>query len=47
MWTSSRRERDFDTGQKDTRKYSTQFYGFRVDWIIPLYKRKPQAYYLY
>lgn len=46
-WTKSRRERDFDTGLKDTRSYSTQFYGFRVNWIIPLYKRKPQDKYLY
>jgi hypothetical protein len=46
-WTTSMRDRDFDTGKKDTKKYSTQFYGFRANWIIPLFKRKPETYYLY
>jgi hypothetical protein len=46
-WTTFRRERNFDTGTKDTYKPSTQFYGIKVKWIIPLYKRMPREYYLY
>jgi hypothetical protein len=45
-WTSPYRERDFDTGLKDTRKLSSQFYTLRVAWIIPLYKRVPQEFYM-
>jgi hypothetical protein len=46
-WTESRRDRDFDTGQQDNVKYSTQFYGIKLKWIIPLYKRTPKEFYLY
>ncbi len=46
-WTTYRRERDFNTGMKDTSKPSTQFYGIKFKWIIPLYKRTPKEYYIY
>jgi len=46
-WTKPYRERDFDTGLKDTRKLSSQFYTLRVNWMIPLYKRVPKEFYLY
>jgi hypothetical protein len=46
-WTKSRRDYDFDTGKPDKNSYSSQFYGIRVKWIIPLYKRKPKDFYTY
>jgi hypothetical protein len=46
-WTKSYRQYDFDTRQKDTRAYSTQFYGVKVKWMIPLYRRTPKEYYYY
>jgi hypothetical protein len=46
-WTNSRREYDFDLGKKETSNYSSQFYGIKLVWIIPLYKRTPKTYYLY
>ena len=46
-WTTYRRDRNFDTGKKDNSKLSSQFYGIKVKWIIPLYKRKPKDFYLY
>jgi hypothetical protein len=46
-WTNPYRERDFDTGMKDTRKLSSQFYTIRVKWMIPLYKRVPKEFYVY
>jgi len=46
-WTSPYRERNFDTGKKDTRKLSSQFYSVKVCWIIPLYRRIPKEFYLY
>ncbi len=46
-WTKSRRDRDFNTGLKDTKQYSSQWYGIRVNWMIPLYQRKPKEFYLY
>lgn len=46
-WTTFRRERNFDTGLKDSSKLSTQFYGIKFKWIIPLYRRTPKEYYLY
>jgi hypothetical protein len=45
-WTTPYRERDFDTGLKDTRKLSSQFYTLRVSWIIPLYRRVPKEFYM-
>jgi hypothetical protein len=47
LWSKSLREFDFSDGKKDTKKYSSQFYGIKVCWLIPLYKRTPKEYYLY
>jgi len=46
-WTKYRRALNFDTGQQDKSSLSTQFYGIKVKWMIPLYKRKPKDFYLY
>jgi hypothetical protein len=46
-WTTPYRERNFDTGLQDTRKLNSQFYGIKVSWNIPLYKRTPKEFYLY
>jgi hypothetical protein len=46
-WTKSKRKVDFDTGLPDPANYSSQYYGIKATWNIPLYKRKPKEYYLY
>jgi len=46
-WTKNKREYFFDTGKRENISYSSQFYGIKVLWIIPLYKRTPKQYYLY
>ncbi len=46
-WTTPYRQRDFDTGLKDTRKLNSQFYTIRVSWILPLYRRAPKEFYTY
>jgi hypothetical protein len=44
-FTQSRRDFDFDTRQKDERKRTDILFGIRAGWIIPLYKKIPNAYY--
>jgi hypothetical protein len=46
-WTHSMRDYDFDLGMKDETSYASQFYGIKVVWMIPLYKRTPKNFYLY
>lgn len=46
-WTRSRREVDFNTGKPDQPKLSSQYYGIKATWNIPLYRRSPKEYYLY
>jgi hypothetical protein len=46
-WTKNKREYFFDTGKKENINYSSQFYGIKVVWMIPVYKRTPKEYYLY
>lgn len=46
-WTKSQRDFDFNTGLRDNTRYNSQFYGIKVCWFIPFYKRVPNAYYLY
>jgi len=46
-WTRGLRDVDFDTGQKDNSKRFELLNGFKIGWIIPIYKRKPEAYYFY
>ena len=45
--TKSKRDMDFDAGLKNNMNYNSQFYSAKFIWFIPLYKRKPQAYYVY
>ena len=46
-FTRSQRDYTFDLMQKDTKKYTDLFYGFKIGWMIPVYKRAPNAYYYY
>ncbi|MFH1160503.1 MAG: hypothetical protein V1733_06115 [bacterium] len=46
-WTQSKRAVDFDTGKPDPKNLSSQFYGIKATWNIPLYRRTPKEYYLY
>lgn len=46
-WTKPLRDYDFNTGAKDTRSFSSQYYTARAIWIIPLYRRMPKEFYLY
>jgi hypothetical protein len=46
-WTKNRREYFFDTGKLENISYNSQFYGIKVIWMIPVFKRMPKAYYLY
>lgn len=46
-WTKSLRDFDFETRAKDTKQYNSQFYGVKVKWMIPLYRRSPKEYYYY
>ncbi|MBU0763874.1 MAG: hypothetical protein KJ607_03460 [Bacteroidetes bacterium] len=46
-WTKNRRSFNFDTMEHDDRQRLDLLYSFRVGWVIPLYKRMPQKYYIY
>ena len=46
-FTRSQRDYSFDMMQKDTKKYTDLFYGIKIGWMIPVYKRAPRAYYYY
>jgi hypothetical protein len=46
-WTKRMRDYNFDLKGPDPDSYSSQFYGIKVCWFIPLYKRKPKDFYLY
>jgi hypothetical protein len=46
-WTNNHREYFFDTETYENIRYNSQFYGIKVIWMIPLYKRMPKQYYLY
>jgi hypothetical protein len=46
-WTKRKRDYNFDLKGPDPNSYSSQFYGIKACWFIPLYKRKPNDYYLY
>lgn len=45
--TKGLRDYDFVLMGKDTQTYTDQYFGIRVSWMIPTYKRAPQAYYYY
>jgi hypothetical protein len=46
-WTQSRRGYNYDTMQYDTAKHIDMLSGFRVGFIIPIYKMVPDEYYTY
>ena len=46
-WTKSYRKYDFDRMKYDNTRYSSQFYGLKACWFIPLYARKPKDFYYY
>ncbi|MFM9026511.1 MAG: hypothetical protein ACKOQ6_00755 [Bacteroidota bacterium] len=43
--TESRRDFNFDTRRKDNQKRSDILYGLKAGWIIPFYKKMPNAFY--
>lgn len=43
--TKSQRGYDYDLMKADTDKRKDLLYGFRVGWILPLYKKTPQQFY--
>jgi hypothetical protein len=44
-WTKSRRDINFDTRMKDDEQKFDLFFGIKVGWIIPLYRRAATGYY--
>lgn len=46
-FTKNRRNYNFDTMERDDRNRADLLYSFRIGWIIPLYKRSPDRYYIY
>ncbi len=44
-WTKNRRDVNFDTRMKDDSQHIDLFYGIKVAWVIPLYRRAPQQYF--
>jgi hypothetical protein len=45
-FTKSVRKMNYDTGLPDTKQRLDLLYGFRFGWILPLYKKKPNDYYI-
>ena len=46
-FTENRRPVNFETGLKDNTKRFDILYGVTFGWILPLYKRAPNAFYYY
>jgi hypothetical protein len=46
-FTENRRPLNFDTMQKDNTKRIDLLYGITLGWMLPIYKRAPNAYYYY
>ncbi|MDX5348209.1 MAG: hypothetical protein LPJ89_04015 [Hymenobacteraceae bacterium] len=44
-FTKSRRDFDFSTMQHDDKARKDLFYGVKVGWAFPIYKKLPQTYY--
>lgn len=45
-FTKNRRDYNFDTKTHDTSNRTDLLYGIRVGWLLPLYKRPPDRYYI-
>lgn len=46
-FTRSRRDYVFDLMKKDNNKYIDLFFGLKIGWMIPVYRRAPDKYYYY
>lgn len=46
-WTQSRRDYDFNTMSRDTKKRHDYLYSIKVGWFIPFSKKMPKDYYFY
>jgi hypothetical protein len=46
-FTQNRRSYNFDEMKQDTEKRIDIFYGAKVSWILPLYKKAPKEFYTY
>jgi hypothetical protein len=46
-FTQSVRKYNYDTGLPDTKQRLDLLYGFRIGWILPLYKKRPNDFYYY
>lgn len=46
-FTKSKRDYLLDEMGPDNNKYLDLYYGFRVGWMLPLFKRVPKEYYYY
>jgi hypothetical protein len=46
-FTKSRRDYNFDTRTRDNESRTDMLNGIRLGWLLPLYKRPPDKYYLY
>ena len=46
-FTQSRRSFDYDLMKQDTKKRLDILYGGKIAWILPLYKKAPQEFYIY
>ncbi len=46
-FTKSKRDYLLDTMGPDDKKYKDLFFGFRVGWMIPIFRRVPKEYYYY
>lgn len=46
-FTKSQRDFIFDRMEKDNNNYVDLFFGIKVGWMIPIYRRAPDQYYYY
>lgn len=46
-WTKNRRGFNYDTGKEDDKMRLDIMTGFKIAWILPLYKKVPDEYYFY
>jgi hypothetical protein len=46
-FTANRRDYNFNAPEEDGAEKVDLMYGFRIGWILPLYKKKPAEFYYY
>jgi hypothetical protein len=46
-FTQGRRDYNFDKSEPDDSKRIDLMYGFKLGWVLPLYKKKPAAFYYF